>query len=148
VRQRGIQKTTLAKPGSIQRRWWLVDASGRTLGRLASRIAPLLMGKHRAAYTPNIDCGDFVVVTNAAKIAVTGKKLEQKQYERYTGYIGGRKLESLKSLLSRRPERVIMLAVKRMLPKTVLGTRMLTKLKVYAGGEHPHSAQKPEPVKL
>lgn len=148
MRQRGIQKTTLAKPGSIQRRWWLVDASGRTLGRLASRIAPLLMGKHRAAYTPNIDCGDFVVVTNAAKIAVTGKKLEQKQYERYTGYIGGRKLESLKSLLSRRPERVIMLAVKRMLPKTVLGTRMLTKLKVYAGGEHPHSAQKPEPVKL
>lgn len=148
MRQRGIQRTSFAKKEDVKRRWWIVDATGKTLGRLASRLAPILMGKHRPQYTPNIDCGDFVIVTNAAKIAVTGKKLDQKQYEHYTGYIGGRKLESLRSLLSRRPEKVIMLAVKRMLPKTVLGTHMLTKLKVYAGDKHPHAAQKPEPLQV
>lgn len=148
MRQRGRQKTYRARPGELAKRWWLVDASGKTLGRLATRIATVLMGKHRPEYTPHVDTGDFVVVTNASKIHVTGKKLDQKMYEKYTGYIGGRKLESLKSLLSRRPDRVIQLAVRRMLPKTVLGRHMLSKLKVYGGTEHPHVAQRPEPLSL
>jgi len=107
VRRRGIQKTYRAKPSNISKNWWIVDASGKTLGRLATRIATVLMGKHKPEYTPYIDSGDFVVVTNAAKIHVTGNKLEQKEYQRYTGYLGGRKLESLKSLLARKPEKVI-----------------------------------------
>jgi large subunit ribosomal protein L13 len=148
VRRRGIQKTYRAKPSNISKNWWIVDADGKTLGRLATRIAMVLMGKHKPEYTPYIDSGDFVVVTNASKIHVTGNKLEQKEYQRYTGYLGGRKLESLKSLLARKPERVIQLAVRRMLPKTVLGKRMLSKLKVYGGVEHPHVAQKPEPLGL
>ena len=148
MRRRGIQKSYRAKPDTISKNWWIVDADGKTLGRLATRIATVLMGKHKPEYTPSIDSGDFVVVTNASKIHVTGNKLEQKEYQRYTGYLGGRKLETLKSLLARKPERVIQLAVRRMLPKTVLGRRMLGKLKVYGGAEHPHVAQKPEPLGL
>jgi large subunit ribosomal protein L13 len=148
VRRRGIQKTYRAKPGDLEKRWWIVDASGKTLGRLATRLATVLMGKHRPEYTPNIDTGDFVVVTNASKIHVTGNKLEQKEYQHYTGYLGGRKVETMKSLLARRPERIIQLAVRRMLPKTVLGKRMLSKLKVYGGEEHPHTAQQPQPLGL
>ena len=148
MRRRGVQKTYRAKPKEMVKRWWIVDAEGKTLGRLATRLATVLMGKHRPDYTPYIDSGDFIVVTNASKIHVTGKKLDNKMYEHYTGYLGGRKQESLKSLLARRPERVIQLAVRRMLPKTVLGKRMLGKLKVYGGDEHPHVAQQPEPLGL
>ena len=148
MRRRGIQRTYGAKPGEVERRWWLVDASGRTLGRLATRLATVLQGKHRPTYTPHIDTGDYVVVTNASKITVTGKKLEQKEFRRYTGYLGGLKTETLGSLLARRPRRVIELAVRRMLPKTTLGKRMLKKLKVYAGADHPHVAQRPEPLEV
>ncbi len=144
--QRGIQKTTHLRPADNRPSWWIVDAEGRTLGRLASELARLIMGKHKPEYTPHIDTGDFVVVTNAAKVRVTGKKLEQKMYTRYTGYMGGLRQESLGSLLARKPEEVIMLAVRRMLPKGRLGRKMLGKLKVFAGPDHPHEAQKPEPL--
>ena len=146
MRQRGVQKTTHVKAGDNTHRWWVVDAAGKTLGRLATRLATVIMGKHKPVWTPHIDTGDFVVVTNASKIRVTGKKIEQKMYRRYTGYMDGLRTESLGSLLARRPERVIMLAVQRMLPKGILGRKMLKKLRVYAGAEHPHAAQKPDPL--
>jgi len=137
-------KTYMAKKGEVERKWVQVDAQGKTLGRLASRIAMVLMGKHRPTYTPHVDTGDFVVVTNAAKIRVTGRKLEQKVYKRYSGYPGGLKTETLATKLRRRPEEVLRLAVRRMLPKGSLGNRMLKKLKIYAGPDHPHQAQRPE----
>lgn len=128
------------------RRWYLVDAEGRILGRLATALAKILMGKHKPCYTPHNDCGDFIVVINAEKVAVTGKKMGQKEYLRYTGYPGGLKKRTLKEMLERTPEKVIRLAVRRMLPKSRLGRRMLVKLKIYAGAEHPHKAQQPEPI--
>ena len=146
MRQRGVQRTYNARPGELARHWYVVDASGKTLGRLATKLAVVLMGKHRAAYTPHVDTGDFVVVTNASKVAVTGGKAEKKEYLRYSGYMGGLKSETLGHLLARKPERVVEQAVRRMLPKTLLGRKMLQKLKVYAGPEHPHSAQRPEPL--
>lgn len=146
MRRRGIQRTTLTKPSENRPAWWLVDATGRTLGRLATELARVIMGKHKPGYTPHIDTGDYIVVTNASKIHVTGRKLEQKMYMHYTGYMGGLRKESLASLLERHPERVIELAVRRMIPKGRLGRRMLGKLKVYAGAEHPHEAQQPEPL--
>jgi large subunit ribosomal protein L13 len=146
VRRRGIQKTTHLKPSENRPAWWLVDATGKTLGRLATRLATVIMGKHKPGYTPHIDTGDFIVVTNASKIRVTGKKLEQKMYKHYTGYMGGLRKESLASLLGRHPERIIEIAVRRMIPKGRLGRRMIKKLKVYAGAEHPHEAQRPEPL--
>jgi large subunit ribosomal protein L13 len=141
-------KTYSAKPEEIVRKWHLVDADGQTLGRLASRIATILRGKDKPIYTPHLDCGDYVVVVNAEKIHVTGKKLDEKMYYRHSGYPGGLKAFTLREMLERTPERVLTLAVKRMLPKNKLGRRMLKKLKVYAGPEHPHGAQNPEALEF
>jgi large subunit ribosomal protein L13 len=140
-------KTFMAKPGEVEQRWWVVDASGRRVGRLASEIAMVLMGKHRPTYTPHVDTGDHVVVINADKVEFSGKKWQQKLYRWYTGY-QGLKTETAEHRRDRKPELIIEEAVRRMLPKTRLGRVMLDKLKVYAGGEHPHQAQQPEPLEL
>ncbi len=142
-----MNKTYVAKPGELEQKWFLVDATDKVVGRLASDIAVILMGKHRPTYTAHIDTGDFVVVVNAAKIAFTGKKLEQKKYTWYTGYTRQRE-ETAGNRLERRPELIITEAVRRMLPKNKLAYKMLSKLKVYAGDEHPHQAQAPEPKEL
>lgn len=134
------QKTTVAKPSEIPQKWFHVDAEGQILGRLASDIAMILMGKHRPTYTPHVDTGDFVVVTNAEKVVMTGRKLQDRHYAWYTGYTG-QKLESYADRLDRKPEDLIIHAVRRMLPKNKLARKMLSKLKVYAGSEHPHQAQ-------
>jgi large subunit ribosomal protein L13 len=141
-------KTYNAKPGEIQRDWYLVDAEGKTLGRVATQIAERLRGKGKPQYTPHVDTGDFVVVVNAEKIAVTGNKRADKKYYRHSGYPGGIKERSLNDMLERRPEEVIRHAVKGMLPRNRLARKQLTKLKVYAGPEHPHPAQKPTPMEL
>jgi large subunit ribosomal protein L13 len=141
-------KTYNAKPGEIAREWYLVDADGQTLGRLATRLADLLRGKGKPQYTPHVDTGDFVVVVNAEKIAVTGNKLDDKMYYRHSGYPGGLKQRPLREQLARRPEEVIRKAVKGMLPRTRLGRQQLTKLKIYAGPEHPHEAQAPAPLEV
>jgi large subunit ribosomal protein L13 len=138
------QKTWVAKPLEVPRDWHLVDANGQILGRMANKIAVLLMGKHKAVYSPQTDTGDFVVVTNAEKVVVTGKKNKGKMYQSFTGYPGGRRLEPFEAMIKRHPEQVIMLAVRRMLPKTKLGHQLLTKLKIYKGDKHPHQAQKPK----
>lgn len=143
-----MKKTYSAKPREIERKWYVVDATDQTLGRLAGRIATILRGKHKPYYTPHLDCGDYVVVVNAEKIRVTGRKLEQKMYYRYSGYPGGLRSTTLRDQLQHHPERVITAAVKGMLPKTKLGRDILQKLKVYAGSEHPHEAQQPEPLEL
>lgn len=139
-------KTYIAKEKDVldSRRWFIVDAENLILGRMASRIASILKGKHKPIYSPHQDVGDFVVVVNAEKIKVTGNKLKDKIYYRHSGYAGGQKATSLERMLQKHPERVIELAVKRMLPKNVLGRQMFLKLKVYAGPEHPHQAQQPE----
>ena len=139
-------KTYMAKPGEVEQKWHLVDATDCIVGRLASEIAVVLMGKHRPTYTPHVDGGDYVIVTNAAKIVLTGRKAEQKMKLRYSGYPGGLKAESYGSLLERRPQVVMEQAVRRMLPKTILGRKMFRKLKVYGGSEHPHHAQQPVPL--
>jgi len=141
-------KTYTAKPHEVQRTWYLVDAEGRTLGRLATQIADVLRGKGKPQYTPHVDTGDFVVVVNAEKIAVTGKKLDEKMYHRHSGYPGGLRSRSLRDELDRRPTEVIRTAVKGMLPRTRLGRAQLRKLKVYAGPEHPHTAQAPQELKV
>jgi large subunit ribosomal protein L13 len=141
-------KTFRIKPEEVERKWWVVDAEGKVLGRLASEIAKILRGKHKPYYQPDVDCGDFVIVVNAEKVRVTGKKLDQKIYYRHSGYPGGLKARTLKWMLENKPEEVIRLAVKRMLPKNRLGHRMLKKLKVYRGPQHPHQAQKPEPLEV
>ncbi|MSO40347.1 MAG: 50S ribosomal protein L13 [Solirubrobacterales bacterium] len=141
-------KTFQATPKTRERNWYVVDAEGLTLGRLATRIADTLRGKRKPTYTPHIDVGDFVVVTNAEKVAVTGNKLEKKTYWRHTGYPGGIRSRTLAEMLERRPEEVIRKAVKGMVPRNRLGRQQLTKLKVYAGPDHPHAAQKPEPLDL
>ena len=138
-----INKTYITKLSDINREWLVVDAAGQTLGRLATRIATMLSGKHKANYTPNLDMGDFVIVVNGAKISVTGNRLDAKLYRRHTGYPGGLKEITLRLMLETHPERVIQLAVKGMLPKNKLGRQMLKKLKVYADSEHPHGAQRP-----
>ena len=138
-------KTFMAKPGQIPQQWWIVDASDKVVGRLASDIATVLMGKHRPTYTPHVDTGDFVIVINAERIALTGKKWQQKVYTRYSGY-PGLKTESVTSLHQRAPERVLREAVRRMLPKNKLSSKMLAKLKVYVGDQHPHQAQQPQLV--
>ncbi len=137
-------KTFMASPATIDRKWYVVDASGQTLGRLASEVAKVLRGKNKPIYTPHMDCGDYVVIINAAKIVVTGKKLDQKIYYRHSGFVGGLKETTLREMLQKKPEQVVELAVKGMLPKGTLGRQMYTKLHVYAGAEHPHAAQKPE----
>ena len=141
-------RTFAAKKEEIEREWYVVDAEGQTLGRLASKIAPILKGKHKPIYTPHLDCGDFVVVINAEKVRVTGRKMDQKFYYRHSGYPGGIKSISLRDQLVRHPERVVQAAVRGMLPKNKLGRRMIKKLKVYAGDSHPHAAQQPESLEL
>ncbi len=141
-------KTRFAKKGDVERKWYVVDATDKILGRLASRIATYLRGKHKPQFTPNVDTGDFIVVINAEKVKLTGKKLDKKIYYHHTGYPGGLKAETARSRLQRKPEQVIMDAVWGMLPKNRLGRKLLKKLKVYRGPEHPHSAQNPEPLEL
>ena len=141
-------KTFVTKLGDIEHHWWVVDAEGQTLGRLASRIAPYLTGKTKPIYTPNLDTGDFVVVINCDKIKVTGKKLDDKNYYHHSGYPGGLKSITLRQMLAKHPERAIKFAVKGMLPSSALGRQMFKKLKVYAGDTHPHAAQKPEVLEL
>ena len=137
-------KTYMASPAAIERKWYVVDAKGYTLGRLASEVAKVLRGKNKAIFTPHIDTGDYVIVVNADKIKVTGKKLDQKIYYRHSDYVGGMKETTLREMMAKKPERVVELAVKGMLPKGPLGRQMYTKLHVYAGPEHNHQAQKPE----
>ena len=134
----------MANPDKVERKWYVVDADGQTLGRLASEIAKVLRGKNKPIYTPHIDTGDYVIVVNADKVKVTGKKLDQKIYYRHSDYVGGMKEFTLRVMMDRKPERVIELAVKGMLPKGPLGRAMIKKLHVYAGPEHDHAAQKPE----
>ncbi len=141
-------RTYTAKPDEIQREWYVVDATDKTLGRLASEIARILRGKHKPIYTPHVDCGDFVIVVNADKVRVTGRKLDQKMYYRHSGYPGGLTSISLRDQLDRHPERVIQAAVRGMLPKNRLGRRMIKKMKVYASPDHPHHAQQPKPLEL
>lgn len=141
-------KTYPLRSSEIKREWYLVDAEGKTLGRLASEIAKILQGKHKPIYTPHLDCGDYVVVINAEKIKVTGRKLDQKIYYRHSGYPGGLKSINLRDQLAKHPELVLEAAVRGMLPKNRLGRRMLKKLKVYAGNSHPHQAQQPQKLEL
>ena len=141
-------KTYVATPTTRERNWLVVDASGQTLGRLATQVADALRGKRKPEYTPHCDVGDFVIVVNAERISVTGKKREEKRYYRHSGYPGGIKSRTLNEMLDRRPEEVIRLAVKGMLPRNRLARKQLTKLKVYAGAEHPHAAQQPQPLEI
>jgi large subunit ribosomal protein L13 len=141
-------RTISAKPHEVQRGWYLVNAEGKTLGRLATELARRLRGKHKPIYTPHVDTGDYIVVVNAAQIRVTGNKMKDKIYHRFTGYIGHLKEESLEHLLARAPDRVLRIAVKGMLPKNSLGSAMLKKLKIYGGAEHEHAAQQPQPLDI
>jgi len=140
-------KTYQAKPGEVEAKWWVVDATDKVLGRLASEIAVILMGKHRPTYTPHVDTGDYVVVTNCEKVALTGKKWDQKVYTRFTGYPGQR-VETVQERLEKHPERILYDAVRRMLPKNKLGRQMLKKLKLVVGPEHQFQAQQPEPLEV
>ncbi|WP_145264324.1 50S ribosomal protein L13 [Planctomycetes bacterium Pan216] len=141
-------KTTMLKPAEVQSKWWIIDGEDLVVGRLAAKLAPILMGKHRPDYTPHVLCGDFVIVTNAEKVKFTGMKWEDKTYDRYTGYPGGRRVVTASTLRDKAPEKILELAVRRMLPKNKLASRMLKRLKVYAGTDHPHQAQQPEPLKI
>jgi len=141
-------KTFSAKPSDIQRKWLIVDAEGKTLGRISTEIARVLRGKHKPEYTPHMDLGDFVIVINASKVRVTGNKVNDKIYYRHTGYPGGIKGQNFKKLVADHPDRVVELAVKGMLPKNSLGRAMYKKLKVYGGNEHPHEAQQPQEMKI
>jgi large subunit ribosomal protein L13 len=141
-------RSYMAKKGEVDQSWHLVDADDKVVGRLASRIARVLMGKHRPEYTPHVDTGDFVVVTNAAKVRFTGRKMEDKRYYHYTGYPGGLRERTVSDLLKKKPEDVIHLAIRRMMPKTRMGRAMMKKLKIYPGAEHPHEAQNPQPLTL
>lgn len=143
-----MRTTYMAKPQDVDQKWYVVDAAGKTLGRLATEVATLLRGKHKPTYTPHIDTGDFVIVINSSQITLTGKKLEQKRYYRHSGFPGGLKSITAGDLRASRPERMIEAAVKGMLPKGPLGRSQLKKLKVYAGSEHPHQAQQPIPYEL
>ena len=141
-------KSFLATKEQLEHKWYLVDAGGAVLGRMAAKIAPILMGKNKPTYTPNVDSGDYVVVINAEKIQVTGKKAKQKQYDYYTHYPGGHKYVSFADMMARKPEKVVELAVRRMLPKNKLARKMLKKLKVYRGPDHEHHAQNPEKIEV
>ena len=136
--------TFMASPKTIERKWYVVDAAGQTLGRLASEVAKVVRGKNKPIFTPHIDTGDYVIVVNAAKVAVTGRKLDEKVYYSHSDYVGGFKSTTLREMMEKKPEEVINIAVRGMLPKGPLGNEMMTKLHVYAGAEHPHAAQKPE----
>lgn len=141
-------KSYMAKNNEVEQKWLLVDANGSILGRMAAKIAPILMGKTKPTYTPHVDTGDYVIVVNAGKIMLTGKKAQTKEYDHYTHHPGGHKYVSFADMLAKKPEKVIELAVRRMLPKSKLGKKMLKKLKVYGGPEHEHQAQKPEKIEL
>ncbi|HEU4653519.1 MAG TPA: 50S ribosomal protein L13 [Steroidobacteraceae bacterium] len=141
-------RTVFANTATVRRDWYVVDATGQTLGRLASKVAMRLRGKHKAAYTPNVDTGDHIVIVNASKVRVTGRKLTDKFYHHHTGYLGNLKTTSLEKLLDQHPERAIEFAVKGMLPKNPLGRKMFKKLHVFAGAEHPHSAQQPKALQI
>jgi len=141
-------KSFMAKKGELEQNWLLVDADGAVLGRLASKLAMILMGKNKPTYSPHVDVGDFVVVVNVDKIRVTGKKAEQNEYEYYTHYPGGHKYVSFAEMMARKPEKVLELAVRRMLPKNKLARKMLKKLKMYRGPEHEHQAQRPQKIEL
>ena len=141
-------KTYVTKPAEVERSWYVVDAEGQTLGRLASKVAAVLRGKHKPIYSPSVDAGDFVIVINADKIQVTGRRMDQKMYYRHSGYPGGLREMTLKEQLERHPTRPVEIAVKGMLPKNSLGRQMIKKLKVYAGPDHPHAAQQPVPMEL
>jgi large subunit ribosomal protein L13 len=141
-------RTFVTKPAEVERSWYVVDAEGQTLGRLASKIAEILRGKHKPIYSPSVDCGDYVIVINAEKIHVTGKRMDQKKYYRHSGYPSGITEITLRAQLDKFPTRVIESAVKGMLPKNVLGRQMMKKLKIYAGPEHQHQAQQPVPLEL
>jgi large subunit ribosomal protein L13 len=140
--------TVYPKPADVKHDWWVVDLDGKTVGRAASQIASLLRGKHKPSFTPHVDTGDFVVCINADKVVFSGRKLDDKQYHRFTGYIGNMKHETARELLARKPEEIIKIAVRRMMPRTALGRSSYKKLKVYAGTEHPHSAQNPKHYEL
>lgn len=139
-----MKTTYMANPNTIERKWYVVDAEGKTLGRLAAEVAKVLRGKNKPAFTPHVDTGDHVIVINAEKVRFTGKKLEQKMYFRHSGYLGGSTFVTLGNMLAKHPERVVEMAVRGMLPKNKLGAQIYRKLNVYAGPEHPHAAQKPE----
>lgn len=143
-----MQKTYVTKPQEVEPDWWIVDAKGKNLGRLASKIAPILRGKHKPIFTPNQDVGDYVIVINCEQVAVTGNKLDEKKYYRHSGYPGGIYEVTLRRQLDKFPDRVIRLAVRGMLPDGALGRNMLKKLKIYSGAEHPHASQKPKELKL
>lgn len=143
-----MSTTFMANPQNVERKWLVVDAEGKTLGRLATQVAAILRGKHKPTFTPHTDCGDFVIIVNADKIGVTGKKLSDKIYLRHSGYPGGQKATALKEMLAKHPIRPLELAIKGMLPHNKLGADMYRKLKVYAGPEHPHAAQKPEKLEI
>ena len=142
------RRTFSAKPSDLNQEWHLVDAEGLALGRIASRIARILMGKHKPTYTPHLDTGDYVVVVNAERVLLTGRKMDQKVYHHYTGWAGGLRETEIRDLMEKKPEQVVRLAVRRMLPKTNLGRLMLRKLKVYAGTDHPHAAQQPKTLDI
>lgn len=139
-----MRTTYMAKSNEVERKWYIIDAAGQTLGRMASEAASLLRGKHKPEFTPHVDTGDFVIVINADKIVLSGKKMQKKMYYRHSGYPGGLKVTSAQDMLKNKPERMVELAIYGMLPKNRLGDKMKTKLKVYAGSEHPHQAQQPE----
>ena len=143
-----MKTTFMANASNIERKWYVVDAEGQTVGRLAAEIAKVLRGKHKPTYTPHVDTGDYVIVVNADKVVFTGKKLKKKTYFRYSGYPGGPSFTTAEQMLQKMPERVVEHAVRGMLPKNRLGAQMYRKLNVYAGAEHPHAAQKPEVLKL
>ena len=143
-----VQKTYATTPGVIERRWWVVDAKGMTLGRVASKVAPLLRGTNKTYFTPHLDTGDYVIIVNADKIHVTGKRMDQKIYYRHSGFPGGLKSMTLREMMGKFPTRALRLSIKGMLPKGPLGRRMFKKLKIYAGAEHPHQAQQPQILEL
>ena len=143
-----VKTTVSAKESEVEKKWWVVDATGQTLGRLASQVAHILRGKHKPLYTPHVDCGDFVVVINADKVEIAQSRADQKEYISHTGYPGGQRIKTYKQMMETHPERIIEIAVKGMLPKNSLGRRMNRKLKIYTGGEHPHSAQQPQTLEL
>ena len=143
-----VKTTVSAKESEVEKKWWVVDAEGQTLGRLASQVAHILRGKHKPLYTPHVDCGDFVVVINADKVQIAQSRADQKEYISHTGYPGGQRIKTYKQMMETHPERIIEIAVKGMLPKNSLGRRMNRKLKIYTGGEHPHSAQQPQALEL
>ena len=143
-----MNKTYVTKPDEVERNWFVVDADGKTLGRLASEIATVLRGKHKPTFSPSVDCGDYVIVVNAEKVHVTGRRKDQKVYYRHSGYMGGLKEITLRRQLEIYPTRVLSSAVKGMLPKNVLGRKMFRKLKIYAGPDHPHHSQQPQPLEI